>query len=223
MVPNLERSMDVLATPELTIADEWCPTCGNPLTAVNPKLLRRSGGRPWWPMVLLALAAYLIASFGVALPVDYQNAQGALAYLRETEGLGQGVVPDPKHFTVQLEVYISTAHQLNRDLTAMAIGMLATLLGISRLLRGLGEPTIAQVSSPRNRTAHRTVSSWSAVIAASGTLAETLGLAFLWLLLAGFCSFAAPLVFQSGLGPAQVVAEATNRTLDVVIAALQLL
>src|SRR5215831_11821437 len=123
-------------------------------------LLWQPHGPPWWPWALLALAAYLIVSFGVGFPIDDQNAQNALSDLQETDGLGPGVVPDPRDYSLRngkasalaWEVYVPAAQHRNRDVTATAIGILAALLGVGRLTRGQDMPAIASVPSAKGRT-----------------------------------------------------------------------
>jgi hypothetical protein len=226
MLTNMDRSAEVLVPPTSRQDGGFCPECGNLRKLDASMSLWRPIGPPWWSWLLLALAAYMVATFGPAFPADYETAKNTLSVLQATEGLGREFVPDLRRYSLQhvnasalaWEAYVPAAEQLNRDIAALEVGFLAAILGVGRLTRRSGGPVFSTFQSRTRSATHPIVSTYILLVVVSlGRLAETLGLAFFWLLLVTLGALLSASLLRGGQSLEDAVASSTVRTLDVLV------
>jgi hypothetical protein len=176
------------------------------------------------------LAAYLGLVFGVPAWGDYHALVASRETLRLAEGLPVGA---PVHLPIRVlrelklsetawETYVRASEQLARDLGAFSVAVIALVLGLNGVLRG---SRVASLGSdyrwgdrPRSSTG-----SWRSAAGTVWTPIETLGLAFLQVLLVAYVYIATTLLLAGEPPSVTLATNALDRTVDVLIGVIRML
>jgi hypothetical protein len=229
MARNLGLYTDIAAAQVTDVEEEGCPTCGRPPVMEIVAQARRPERHWWLACALLAIAGYLAIVFGPPTWGDVQDMRDARAWLSGTEGLAEGVFVDPDSYVSRhvresqtpWEMYVVARGRLNRDLGALAVGVLAAALGLGAVLRGIWVPTTGRRLGGVGAQTPSSGNWLETTLAAVWTLADALGVSVMRVLLLIFCYRAATGLLEGEPPSGSFVTDTTNRTLDLLVSAIR--
>jgi hypothetical protein len=210
-------------------ASRFCPECGQFLPAHRSEAtLSRGQGFSTWPLALLIVGAYLAVVFGSRVWITYQTLVDTRALEQGLAASASGSVTRPLGADVRIAQAAGAAHlpeidaavnrELARSISALALGLVTIFVGLAALAR----PKLLRLAiqrrsargaglvSGRELEAPLSLKAWA--------FAEGIYLSAYRILLIACGYFAASRLVQGDPPSWQLVNQALDRALDVVLA-----
>jgi hypothetical protein len=231
MIKDLGLYTDIAVARVAEVEEECCPACGRLPGAEAPMPARRSERHLWRSWVLLAVAAYLSVVFGPPAWGDYQAVVNGREWLRGTEGLNESVVIDPFHYVIRnvkgsataWETYVLASERMDRDVGALAVGVIAALLGLSAALRETRAPSTGRSLLDEGQPVPM-MCNWLTTAAVAGwTLGEAIGQSIFGVLMVVFGYLALSALADGEQSFGLLLNHTVNRTLDVLADVVRLI